>query len=88
MLRVMTTLVVGLVVVLVAIGIVFLVGMRTKLPLVQHAVRRFNRTFTNPRAMKKAGTPGAYASIVRHVGRTTGRPYETPVETSRPTTGS
>ncbi len=29
--------------------------------------------------MKKAGTPGAYASVVRHVGRTTGRPYETPV---------
>ena len=47
----------------------------------QHAVRRFNRAFTNPRTMRKAGTPGAYASIVRHVGRTTGRPYETPVET-------
>lgn len=78
--REIATIVVGLVLVLVAIGIVFFVGMRTKSPLVVHAVRRFNRAFTNPRAMKKAGTPGAYASIVRHVGRTTGRPYETPVE--------
>lgn len=73
-------LLVGLVLVLVAIGIVFMVGMRTKSPPVLHAVRRFNRAFTNPRAMKKAGTPGAYASVIRHVGRTTGRPYETPVE--------
>ena len=81
MLRVIATLVVGLVVVLVAIGIVFLVGMRTKAPPVQRAVRRFNRAFTNPQAMKKAGTPGVRASVVRHVGRTSGRPYETPVET-------
>jgi len=73
-------LVVGLVLVLVAIGIVFLVGMRTKSPAVLRAVRRFNRAFTNPHAMKKAGTPGVRASIVRHVGRTIGRPYETPVE--------
>ena len=26
-----------------------------------------------------AGTPGAYASIMHHVGRTSGDPYETPV---------
>ena len=78
--RPITTLVVGLVLTLVVIGTVFMVGMRTKFPPVLHAVRRFNRAFTNPRAMKKAGTPGAYASVIRHVGRTTGRPYETPVE--------
>jgi deazaflavin-dependent oxidoreductase (nitroreductase family) len=80
MLRVIATLVAGLVLVFATIGIVFFVGMRTKSSTVQGAVRRFNRAFTNPRAMKKAGTPGAYASIVRHVGRTTGRSYETPVE--------
>lgn len=80
MLRVIATLLVGLVLVFATIGIVFFVGMRTKSSTVQRAVRRFNRAFTNPRAMKKAGTPGAYASIVRHVGRTTGRSYETPVE--------
>jgi deazaflavin-dependent oxidoreductase (nitroreductase family) len=33
----------------------------------------------NPRQMKTAGTPGAYASVIRHEGRTSGRPYETPV---------
>lgn len=71
--------VVGLLLVLLVIGIVFLVGMRTKSPPVINAVRRFNRAFTNPRAMKSAGTPGAYASVIRHVGRASGRPYETPV---------
>lgn len=81
MLKVLAVVVVGLVVVLVVFGIVFFVGMRMKSPAVLNAVRRFNRAFTNPRAMRKAGTPGAYASIVRHVGRTTGRRYETPVGT-------
>jgi len=33
----------------------------------------------NPRAMKTAGTPGAYAGIIRHIGRTSGTEYETPV---------
>jgi deazaflavin-dependent oxidoreductase (nitroreductase family) len=69
----------GLVLALIAIGIVFVVGMRMKSPLVLGAIRRVNRAFTNPRTMKTAGTPGAYASVIRHVGRTTGRPYETPV---------
>jgi deazaflavin-dependent oxidoreductase (nitroreductase family) len=81
MVRVIATLVVALLVVLVALGIVFLVGMRTNARPVQRAVRRLNRAFTNPHAMKKAGTPGVRASIVKHVGRTSGRSYETPVET-------
>ncbi|MGK8552939.1 nitroreductase/quinone reductase family protein [Nocardia gipuzkoensis] len=42
-------------------------------------VRRFNRRFTNPRAMKTAGRPGANASVVRHTGRSSGNAYETPV---------
>jgi len=75
------TIVIGLLLVLVVVGIVFLVGMRTKSPTVLRAVRRFNRSFTNPRQMKTAGTPGAYASVIRHVGRTSGHPYETPVGT-------
>jgi deazaflavin-dependent oxidoreductase (nitroreductase family) len=79
--QVIVTLVVVSMVVLVALGTVFLVGMRTDARPVLRAVRRFNRAFVNPRAMKKAGTLGARASIVRHVGRTSGRPYETPVET-------
>jgi deazaflavin-dependent oxidoreductase (nitroreductase family) len=68
-----------LLVAVLAIGIVFFVGMRTKSPFVQNTVRRFNRAFGNPHQMKTAGTPGAYASVIRHVGRKTGRSYETPV---------
>ena len=33
-----------------------------------------------PLAMKSSGTPGGNASVVRHVGRKTGRPFETPVK--------
>lgn len=73
------TAVVGLALVLVAIGVVFFVGMRTGSPLVRNVVRRFNRAFGNPHQMKTAGTPGAYASVIRHVGRKTGRSYETPM---------
>jgi deazaflavin-dependent oxidoreductase (nitroreductase family) len=63
---------------LVAIGIFFVAGMRTKSPRVLDAVRKTGRAM-KPLALKSAGTPGAYASVVRHVGRTTGRAYETPV---------
>ena len=77
--RTIATLFVCLLVVVLAVGIVFFVGMRTKSPLVQNSVRRFNRALGNPYQMKKAGKPGAYASVIRHVGRKTGRSYETPV---------
>ncbi len=70
----------GVVLVLVVIWIIFVAGMRTKSPLVLDAVRRTGRTL-KPLALRSAGTPGAYASVVRHVGRTTGVPYETPVGT-------
>lgn len=43
------------------------------------AIRRLNRRFTNPRVLKTAGRPGAPASVIRHVGRTTGTAYQTPV---------
>ena len=77
--REIATVVVGLALVLVAIGVVFFVGMRTGSPLVRNLVRRFNRAFGNPHQMKTAGTPGAYASVIQHVGRKTGRSYETPM---------
>jgi deazaflavin-dependent oxidoreductase (nitroreductase family) len=69
----------GLAAAVMIIGLVLLAGMRTKCPPVLTAVRRFNRAVGNPRAMKTAGTPGAYASVIRHVGRTSGNGYETPV---------
>lgn len=77
--REIATVVVGLALVLVAIGVVFFVGMRTRSPLVRNVVCRFNRAFGNPHQMKTAGTAGAYASVIRHVGRKTGRSYETPM---------
>jgi deazaflavin-dependent oxidoreductase (nitroreductase family) len=64
---------------LMVIALVFLLGMRTKSPLVLSPLIRIQRAFLNPRQMRSAGTPGAYASVIRHRGRTSGRPYETPV---------
>lgn len=73
-------LIVGVVVaVLVALAVVWFVGMRTKWPPVRDFQRRVNRRVFNPRQMRTAGTPGAYAGIVRHVGRRSSRAYETPV---------
>jgi deazaflavin-dependent oxidoreductase (nitroreductase family) len=64
---------------LAAVGAVFVVGMRKKSPAVQRAVRQMNKAFWNPRSMETAGTPGAYASVVHHVGRRSGAAYHTPV---------
>ena len=69
----------GLIVALAAVGIVFVAGMRRKSPTVLRTVRRFNRAVVNPRMLATAGTPGAYASVIGHVGRRTGRAYQTPV---------
>jgi deazaflavin-dependent oxidoreductase (nitroreductase family) len=56
------------------------VGMRTKFGPAQRMVRRFNRSVTNPHQLKSAGTQGAYAAVVEHVGRTSGTTYRTPVQ--------
>ncbi|MEA2024014.1 MAG: nitroreductase family deazaflavin-dependent oxidoreductase [Actinomycetota bacterium] len=69
----------GTVLALTTLAALFLVSMRAKYPPVLTAVRRMNRAFWNPRAMKTAGQPGAMASVIRHVGRTSGTPYETPI---------
>lgn len=64
---------------LVAAAIAFVLGMRARSRPLLDAVRRFNRAVSNPRQMQSAGTPGAYASVIRHTGRTSGTPYATPV---------
>ena len=69
----------GLVMGLAALFAVFIVGMRTKNPAVQDRVRRLARDVGNPRVLRRAGTPGAGASVIRHTGRVSGRTYETPV---------
>ena len=74
-------LVVGvLLLVVLAIGIVFVLGMRTKTPWVLDRVRHFARAVGNPIQMRKAGTPGATASVIEHRGRVSGKTYRTPVE--------
>jgi deazaflavin-dependent oxidoreductase (nitroreductase family) len=59
--------------------VVFMLGMRFKWPFVLDAVRAMNKRFMNPRQMRSAGTPGAYAAVIHHIGRSSGRPYATPV---------
>jgi deazaflavin-dependent oxidoreductase (nitroreductase family) len=69
-----------------AVGVVALplvllvVGMRWKLSPVLDAVRRVNRSVTNPRVMRTAGTAGEQTSVIQHVGRKSGRAYRTPVD--------
>lgn len=72
-------LVVGLGLALGALGVVFVVGMRTKSPAVLDTVRRCGRA-SKRFVLPSAGTNGASVSVVRHVGRTTGRMFETPVQ--------
>lgn len=79
MLRLVVIVLVALAACAAVAGIVVLVGMRRGTPAVLSAVRRFNRAVVNPRVLQTAGAPGAYASVIRHVGRATGRSYETPV---------
>lgn len=68
----------GLIAVALALWLFLLVTMRTGYGPALTAIRRFNRR-TNRRVIKTAGTPGASASVIRHSGRTSGNPYETPV---------
>jgi deazaflavin-dependent oxidoreductase (nitroreductase family) len=62
-------------------------GMRWRLPAVLDIVRRLNRSLTNPRVMRTAGTDATSTSVIHHVGRKSGRTYETPVDTIAATTG-
>ena len=78
MLRSIAKFVSGVVLALVELGVVFVVGMRTKSPPVLNAVRRLGRA-TKGFVLSSAGTAGNSVSVVHHVGRTTGRVYETPI---------
>lgn len=61
------------------IALVYVLGMRAKSRLVLSPLIRLQRAVINPRQLRSAGTPGAYASVIRNRGRTSGRQYETPV---------
>jgi deazaflavin-dependent oxidoreductase (nitroreductase family) len=68
-----------LVLALLAIAILYVLGIRSKSATVRRAARRFHHGVGNPLQLRSAGTPGSYASVLRHQGRTTGRTYQTPV---------
>ena len=71
--------VVGLLVVALGLWVTLVVSMRTKYSPALNAIRRMNRRFANPLVLRTAGKPGASASVIRHVGRSTGTPYQTPI---------
>jgi deazaflavin-dependent oxidoreductase (nitroreductase family) len=71
----------GLAAVAAVLWLAFTVSFRTKFRPVQNAIRRTNRKVLNPRQLRRAGKPGAWASVVRHVGRSSGTAYRTPVVT-------
>ncbi len=79
MLMMLATLAGALVLGIAAVAAIYVLGMRAKSPLVLRPLIRLQRAMINPRQMRSAGTPGAYAAVIRHRGRTTGRLYETPV---------
>jgi hypothetical protein len=64
---------------LVALGAIFLGGMRAKWPPVVDTIRRLNLRVLNPSQLDTAGDPGAFAGVLRHTGRTSGKAYETPL---------
>lgn len=69
----------ALVIGLLVVATVFLIGMRHKWPWLLDVVIRLSRVVFNPVQMRSAGKPGAFASVIRHRGRSSGRMYETPV---------
>jgi deazaflavin-dependent oxidoreductase (nitroreductase family) len=80
--------IVGLVAAVVAVPLALLVvGMRWKLSPVLDAVRRMNRSVTNPRVMRTAGSAGEQTSVIHHIGRKSGRAYATPVDVIPTRTG-
>lgn len=64
---------------LAALVAAFLLGWRAKSPLVLRPIIAMSKRFMNPMQMRTAGTPGAYAGIIRHRGRVSGAAYETPI---------
>jgi deazaflavin-dependent oxidoreductase (nitroreductase family) len=63
-------------------AVAFLLGMRRKNPVVVDTVRKLNKAVMNPQQMESAGQPGAYAAIIEHRGRKSGKAYRTPIGVS------
>jgi deazaflavin-dependent oxidoreductase (nitroreductase family) len=64
-----------------------LAGLRWRVAPALDIIRRMNRRVTNPRVMRTAGTSDTQTSVIEHVGRTSGRTYQTPIDVIESTTG-
>jgi deazaflavin-dependent oxidoreductase (nitroreductase family) len=64
-----------------------MVGLRWQVGPVLDVIRRMNRSVTNPRVMRTAGTAATETSVIEHVGRTSGRTYGTPIDVIPTPTG-
>jgi deazaflavin-dependent oxidoreductase (nitroreductase family) len=73
------TIIIAIVLAIGTLGAAFVLGWRAKSPLVLRPIVALSKRFMNPSQMRSAGTPGAYAGIIRHRGRVSGTAYETPV---------
>jgi deazaflavin-dependent oxidoreductase (nitroreductase family) len=73
----------GTVFVLLALEAVLILVFRLRVRPAIDAIRRFNRAVLNPAMLTMAGSAHWYASVIHHQGRTTGRPYATPVLADR-----
>ena len=61
-----------------AVLVVF-IGFRRRASWALDVMRWMTKVVFNPVQMRTAGRPGAFAGIVEHRGRVSGRPYRTPV---------
>jgi deazaflavin-dependent oxidoreductase (nitroreductase family) len=57
----------------------FVLGVRSRAPWALGILKDINRVLLNPWQMRSAGSLGAFASVIRHTGRRSGRLYDTPV---------
>jgi deazaflavin-dependent oxidoreductase (nitroreductase family) len=57
-----------------------LAGLRWQLAPVVDFIRRMNKSVSNPRVMRTAGTAQTQTAVIEHVGRTSGRTYQTPID--------
>jgi deazaflavin-dependent oxidoreductase (nitroreductase family) len=75
----MRTWIVGTVAGVAALTLAWVLTLRTKFPPGMAVIRALGRWVVNPRILRTAGSPGARASVIRHVGRKSGKPYATAI---------
>lgn len=85
--KVLVVAVTAIVAVVVVALATLLIGLRFRIVPIVDGVRRFNKAVTNRRVRHTAGAAGAPRALVRHVGRRSGKRYETPVDAFPTDTG-